>query len=176
MDLASGISSFIDGLVHFLEVSASDPLSFTIIFLIYTILAAIILPFPVEIGLFFSPETPVLVKVLVMGLGKMIGSILVFYIGLTVGEKLRAWSSRWGWFNYLVNWSERLVAKLHYVGLYIILSIPIFPDTIPLYLFSVFNEKGVFEMKWFAVVCFLSGMTRALIFLAIFYLLGIKLI
>jgi membrane protein DedA with SNARE-associated domain len=110
-----------------------------------------------------------------MGLGKAVGSVLVFYIGLTVGDKLRVFSSRWRWFNWLVNASEWLVAKLRYVGMYLILSIPIFPDTIPLYLFSVFNEKGVFQMKWFVVVCFLSGVTRAFIVFALFYLLGLKL-
>ena len=176
MDLASGITSFIDGLVHFLEVSASDPLSFTVIFLIYAILAAIILPIPVEIGLFFSPETPLLVKVLIMGLGKMIGAIIVYYIGLTVGDQLRMWSSRFRVFNWIVNKCEWLVNKFHYVGLYIILSTPLMTDTVPLYLFSVFNEKGVFTMKWFALVSFMGGMTRGLIVFAIFSLLGVKLI
>jgi hypothetical protein len=176
MDLASGITSFIDGLVHFLEVSASDPLTFSVIFLLYTILAAIILPFPVEIGLFFSPETPVLVKVLIMGLGKMIGAIIVYYIGLTVGDSLRMWSSRFRLFNWSVNTCEWLVNKFHYIGLYIILSTPLMTDTIPLYLFSVFNEKGVFTMKWFALVSFLGGTTRGLIVFAVFSLLGVKLV
>jgi membrane protein YqaA with SNARE-associated domain len=176
MDLFSGIPSFIDGLIHFLEVSASDPLSFSVIFFIYTLLAAIILPFPVEIGLFFSPATPVLVKVLIMGLGKMVGAILVYYIGLTVGERIRIWSSQWRFFNWIVNKCEWLVSKFHYVGLYIILSIPIMPDTVPLYLFSMFNEQGVLQMKWFALVSFLGGVTRGLIVFAFFSLLGVKLI
>src|SRR5512133_249098 len=113
MDLSSGITSFIDGLLHFLEVSASDPLTFSIIFFIYAVLAAIILPFPVEIGLFFSPATPVLVKLLIMGLGKMVGAILVYYIGLTVGERIRIWSSRWRFFNWIVDKCEWLVSKFH---------------------------------------------------------------
>jgi hypothetical protein len=165
----------ISGLWNFLVTSANDPLIYSFIFFIYSLLAAIILPIPVELGLFLSPGTPDLVKALIMGLGKAVGSVLVFYIGLTVGDKLRVFSSRWRWFNWLVNASEWLVAKLRYVGMYLILSIPIFPDTIPLYLFSVFNEKGVFQMKWFVVVCFLSGVTRAFIVFALFYLLGLKL-
>lgn len=176
MDLISGITSFVEGLVHFLEASASDPLTFSVIFLIYAILAAIVLPFPVEIGLFFSPATPVLVKILIMGLGKMIGSILVFYIGLTVGDRIRMWSSRFRLFNWFVNKCEWLVSKFHYFGLYIILSIPIMTDTVPLYLFSVFNEKGVLKMKWFALVSFLGGITRGAIVFAVFSLLGVKLI
>jgi len=176
MDLISGITSFIDGLIDFLEGTASDPLIFSIIFFIYAVLAAIILPIPVEIGLFFSPATPVLVKIFIMGLGKMVGSILVFHIGLTLGDKIKAWSSRWRFFNWIVVKCEWLVSKFHYLGLYIILSIPIMTDTVPLYLFSVFNEKGVLERKWFAVVSFLGGVTRGAIVFAVFYLLGIKLI
>jgi hypothetical protein len=176
MDLVSGITSFIDGLVHFLEMSASDPLSYSVIFLIYAVLAAIILPIPVEIGLFFSPETPVIVKILIMGLGKMIGAIVVYYVGLTVGDTIRVWSSRFRFFNWIFIKCEWLVSKFRYVGLYIILAIPLMTDTVPLYLFSVFNEKGVFTMKGFAVVSFLGGMTRGIIVFGVFALLGVKLV
>ena len=176
MDPFAGIASFLQELVHFLEVSASDPITFSIIFFIYAVLAAIILPLPVELGLFFSPATPLAVKILLMGLGKMVGSILVFYIGLRVGDPIKNWSSRFRLFNWLVNKCEWLVSKFHYLGLYLILSTPIMTDTIPLYLFSVFNEKGVLEIKWFALTSLLAGITRGLIVFMVFYLLGVKLV
>lgn len=176
MDLFSGIASFINELINFLEVSASDPLTFCIVFFIYTVLAALILPVPVEIGLFFSPLTPLPVKILIMGLGKMIGSILVFYVGIRIGDHIKTWSSRIRLFNWVVNKCEWLVSKFHYLGLYLILSTPIMTDTIPLYLFSVFNERGVLELKWFALTSFLAGITRGLIVFMIFYVLGVKLI
>jgi membrane protein DedA with SNARE-associated domain len=175
MDLVASLGSFITDLMTILETSANDPFIFSIIFFIYAVLTAIILPIPVEVGLFFSPATPDIVKIIIMGLGKMVGSILVFYIGVKVGDNVRRWSSQWGWFNWLVVKSEWLVAKLRYVGLYLILSIPIFPDTVPLYLFSVLNEKGVFKIQWFALVCLLAGMTRATIVYLVFWALGIKL-
>jgi hypothetical protein len=162
--------------MSFLEVSASDPIVFSIIFFIYTVLAALFLPLPVEIGLFFSPATPVAVKILIMGLGKMVGAILVFYIGLKVGDRIKLWSSRIPLFNWLVNKCEWLVSKFHYLGLYVILSTPLMTDTVPLYLFSVFNEKGVLEVRWFALTSLLAGITRGLIVLIIFTLLGVKLI
>jgi hypothetical protein len=70
MDITSALSLFVDGMLRFLEDSASNPLSYSLIFLIYTILAAVALPIPVELGLFFSQDTPVTVKVLVMGMAK----------------------------------------------------------------------------------------------------------
>lgn len=170
------IAALFDGLWHFLESSASDPLSYSIIFFVYSVLAAIVLPLPVELGLFLSPSTPFEVKALIMGAGKAVGSVLVFYIGIKVGDNVRRWSTRFRWFNTLVIWMERLVAKLRYIGLYIILSIPIMTDTVPLYLFAVFNERGVFRIEWFTLVCFLAGVTRAAIVYLVFLLLGIKLL
>ena len=89
MDAVAALSSYLDDMMHFLEASANDPLSFSVIFLIYTVLAAVFLPIPVEVGLFFSPATPVAVKIFVMGLGKMLGSMLVFSIGLKLGDEIK---------------------------------------------------------------------------------------
>lgn len=176
MDIASALSLFVDGMLHFLEDSASNPISYSFIFLTYTILAAIALPIPVEIGLFFSQETPVAIKVLVMGVGKMIGSILVFHIGIRLGEKIRSWRTDWKYFDRLVDCCEWLVLKFRYLGLYIILSIPIMTDTVPLYLFSLFNENGALKGRWFAVVSLLGGITRGLIVFSVFAILDVKLI
>lgn len=176
MDFSASLGSFVNDLINFLEASANDPVTFSIIFFIYSVLTAVILPIPVEIGLFLSPATPLAAKIFIIGLGKMVGAILVFYIGFRLGDNIRRWSSRWKWFNWLVVKSEWLVAKLHYLGLYIILSIPLMSDTVPLYLFSVLNEKGIFKMKWFAIVCFLAGMTRAVLVYLFFWALGIKFI
>jgi len=75
-----------------------------------------------------------------------------------------------------VEKSEWLVEKFGYIGLLIILSIPGMVDTIPLYIFSVFNREGkVLEMKWFAVVNFLGGVIRAAFIYLLFYCFGIDL-
>lgn len=176
MDLLASLSSFLGGLMHYLETSASDPLSFSIILLFYTILATVFLPIPVEIGLFFSPATPVAVKILVMGLGKMIGSMLVFSIGLKLGDRVRCWSTDWKWFGALVRGCEWMVKRFHYLGLYLILSLPLMTDTVPLYVFSMFNDQGVLNFKWFAVTSFLAGITRGSIVFMAFYAMGIRLV
>ena len=176
MDTAAALSSFLDDMMHFLEASANDPASFSVIFLIYTVLAAVFLPIPVEVGLFFSPATPVAVKIFVMGFGKMLGSMLVFSIGLKLGDEINDLSASWKWFSALVKGCEWMVNKFHYVGLYLILSIPLMTDTVPLYVFSVFNKTGVLSFKWFALVSLLAGITRGLIVFLVFGALGIKLV
>ncbi|MDW5563784.1 MAG: hypothetical protein SA339_11205 [Methanomassiliicoccus sp.] len=162
--------------MHLLEVSSNDPLSFSVIFFVYTILAAVFLPIPVEVGLFFSPATPVWIKIVLMGLGKMFGSILVFSIGLKVGDGVRAWSSKWNWFTSLVRGCEWMVRKFHYLGLYLILSIPLMTDTVPLYIFSVFNEQQVLGLRWFALTSLLAGISRGLIVFIAFEAMGIRLV
>ncbi len=176
MDTVAALSSFLDDMMHFLEASASDPVSFSVIFLTYTVLAAIFLPIPVEIGLFFSPATPAVVKVLVMGFGKMLGSMLVFSIGLKLGDGIKGWTASWKWFSALVRGCEWMVSKFHYVGLYLILSVPLMTDTVPLYVFSVFNKSGVLSFKWFALVSLLAGITRGVIVFLVFAALGIRLV
>jgi len=164
-------------LVDFLSQLSSDPVSYTIIFFIYCVLAAIILPFPVEIGLFFAPGVSIIIKALILGAGKATGSVVVFYIGERIESPVRRWSIRWHWFKWLVEKMEWLVAKLRYIGLYLILSIPLMSDSIPLYLFALFNKEGkTLNVRWFAVTNFLAGVTRALIVYTVFDLLGIKLI
>lgn len=175
MDIVQAISSFMNNMGALLTQTSSDPIAYSIVLFIYAILAAIVLPIPVEVGLLLSPSTPVLWLALVLGLGKMVGSILVFYLGLGVGDKISAWSARWKWFSWLVVKSEWVVDKLHYLGLYLILSIPMMSDTIPLYVYSMLNSKGIFKVKWFALVNFCAGFTRAMVLFALLSLFGIDL-
>jgi membrane protein YqaA with SNARE-associated domain len=176
VDIGQAIGSLLDGLMEFLKANTADPTVYLGILFLYSILTAIILPFPVELGLFLAPQVPFVLKALVLGLGKMVGSGLVFYIGLGVGDQIRKWSDRWAWFRWFVGACERIVARFHYVGLYFLLSIPLMSDTIPLYIFSVFNEKGVFKLRWFMLVNLLAGITRAGILLLLLELFGIDLL
>ncbi|MDH7508194.1 MAG: hypothetical protein QHH00_02195 [Methanomassiliicoccales archaeon] len=162
--------------MHFLNQYSTDPFTYGLIFFIYAVSAAIILPIPVEIGLILNPETPFLLKALILGAGKAIGSILVFFIGSKVEGRVRNWSQKWGWFRWFVEKSELLVEKLKYLGLYILLSIPGMVDTVPVYVFSVFNREGVvLELRYFVLANFLGGITRAIFLYALFYGFGINL-
>ena len=169
------ISSFLDGMMSFLAQTAADPIAYSVVLFFYAILAAIVLPIPVEVGLLLSPHTPVILLVVILGLGKMVGSILVFYLGLGIGDKIEAWTARWPGFGLLVTKSEWLVKKLNYLGLYIILSVPLMTDTVPLYIFSILNKNGVFSVQMFAFVNLCAGITRGSILLILLSLFGVNL-
>ncbi|MEM2943587.1 MAG: hypothetical protein QW083_00420 [Methanomassiliicoccales archaeon] len=163
-------------LMNFLNQHSADPLTYCLVFFLYAVLATIALPIPVEIGLIINPNTDFIIKALVLGAGKAVGSVLVFLIGTNIEWRIRNWSSKWGWFRWFVDKSEILVEKLGYIGLYLLLSIPGMVDTVPVYVFSVFNRQGeVLQLRYFVVANFAGGITRALVLYALFYGFGINL-
>lgn len=163
--------------------AASNPWTYILLFYIYCILAAVLLPIPVELGLiglaagnFHLFGLPVfqsfMILAVIMGLGKATGGQIVFTIGVKLEDDVRRWL-KWKWFQSLMEKSSWLVQKLGYVGLYIILSIPLMSDTVPLYLFSFLNRDGkLFENKWFFVTNILAGMTRAIVVGILFAAVG----
>lgn len=175
MEVGQAISSLLHGMTEFLVQTSADPVAYSIVLFIYAILAAVALPIPVEIGLLLSPSTPGLWLAFVLGLGKAVGSVLVFYLGLGAGNKVQSWSQRWRWFGWMVAKSEWIVDKLHYVGLFLILATPLMSDTIPLYIFSMLNSNGGLQVKWFALVNLCAGFTRAVILFTLLYMFGINL-
>jgi len=150
-------------LMNWLESLGNDPLAYLLIFFIFCVAAAIILPIPVELGLLFGVSVPYPIKAIVLGLGKGVGSVAVFEIGMKLEPKIRSWR-RWRWFRWLFDNCEKFVAKYNYYALYVILSIPLMLDTVPIYIFSLANKNGkALEVKWFAVTNFFAGVTRAAI-------------
>lgn len=176
MELPQTLTSIIDGMMSFLAHTAADPIAYSVVLFFYAIMAAVILPIPVEVGLLLSPHTPVIMLAAILGLGKMVGSVLVFYLGLGIGDKVEGWSAKWPGFGWLVAKSEWLVKKLNYLGLYLILSVPLMTDTVPLYIFSILNKNGVFTMQMFAFANLCAGITRASILLILLSLFGVDLI
>jgi hypothetical protein len=163
----------IQGLWDFLNSVQNDIFIYSVFLFLYSIAAAIILPIPVEAALFISPATPFILKALLLGAGKAVGSVAIFYIGFELEGPVRRWSDRFKFFKKFVDFCEWFVAKLGYVGLFILLSIPLMSDTVVLYVFSLFNKEGrVLQMKWFALVNLLAGITRAMIVYAIVIGLG----
>ena len=142
-------------------------------FFVYVILATVILPLPVELGLILSPGTPALWLALVLGLGRVVGGIVVLYAGHEIGGKTEKWFHRWKWSTRLLDSSERLISERGYLGLYIIMSIPFMLDSLPLYVFSVLDKGHRYKVRWFALTNFFAGFTRAAIFLALMYLFGV---
>lgn len=155
MDLGASLTSFI-------EQVQGDPLVYSVVFFIYIIAATLFLPIPVELLLFLSPATPFVLKALLLGVGKAVGSIIVFYIGMNVERPINILTRKWGFFRMVVNFSKWLVEKLGYLGLYLILSVPIMVDTVPVYLFSIFRkDRCDRDLKLFALTNLAAGITRA---------------
>ncbi len=150
----------------FLNANSADPATFLFLLFIYVVLAAIILPIPLEIAIALNPAVSIPVKALVVGLGKGVGAVGIFYIGATVDDSIQRWR-RWGWFDWLVRNSVKLVDKLGYLGLFILLVIPGMADTVPLYIFSLFNKGGeedekTMSVRGFFLVNLVAGILRTI--------------
>lgn len=165
MDITELMTSFLT--------NANDPFTYSVLLMVFTVLSVIFLPFPVETALFISSLSP-LYKAIIVGIGKAVGSAIVLRIGAGIGDIMNSRTMQLGIAKKVVNFCNYLVARFHYFGLYIILSIPFMVDTVPVYIFSIFNEEGFMEPGAFAVVNFLAGVNRVLIILLIFALFGIK--
>jgi membrane protein YqaA with SNARE-associated domain len=162
--------------VQFLQTLANNPVDYSIILFVYALLAALILPIPVELVLLIPTPIGILGTAIVLGLGKATGAMLVFYLGVKVEKSIRMWSSNFKWIGKFVDLLEKFVAKTQYIGLYILLSIPLMPDTITIYFFSLFNKDEIMKPSYFAVTNFCAGVNRAMIVYALASLAGITLV
>ncbi|QLH74755.1 MAG: hypothetical protein HPY73_04385 [Methanomassiliicoccales archaeon] len=163
--------------MDFLSQMEGDVILYPILLFLYAVAAAVFLPIPVEIVLFGGSNTPLVVKALALGAGKAVGSMIVFYIGYEIEAFVRKWSVKWKFFGLVVRFSEWFVSKLKYVGMYLLLSVPLMSDTAVLYVFSLFNKEGTtLEVRKFVIVNFFAGITRVVIVWAFFEWLGYKLV
>ncbi len=164
-------------LIGILLSAGSDPLTYSIIFFVYVVLAAVILPIPVELGLFNPHISPILL-IGILALGKGVGSFFVFNIGMKARERIKNFSTSNAFIKKIVEYSEWFVKKWGYYGLLIVLSTPLMIDSISLYLFSLLNpeQEGVgMEMNYFIIVNIIAGAIRGIITLTVFWYMGIKL-
>jgi len=167
------MADILQQLMEYLANNQADPATYLLIFFLFCIAAAIILPIPIEVALVVNPGIFFPIKALVMGLGKATGATAVYYIGARVeGSVLRF--SKWGWFKWLLDKSEAFVKRYGIVAMYIIMSIPGMVDTVPLYLFSIFNKRGTtIRLRDFVLANFLAGITRAFLIFTIVELFGL---
>jgi len=140
----------------------------------YAILVALILPTPIEIA-FLKPLidqswTLLVGTSLAIAAGKTVGAFLIFVFGLNVEGSVRKWSDRWRFAAWFVKKAEKFVGKTGYTGLYVLLSIPVMSDTIPIYVYSIFNEGGkALERNMFLIANFLAALNRVAIVGAVWY-------
>lgn len=132
----------------------------------YAIAAAVVLPIPVEFLLLPYPEIDSLAKALVLGLGKGTGAIAVFYIGRGVNRWLERWMERHPYWRRILKAMEWFVRETGWIGLMILLAIPLMSDTAVNYFYSLLNEQGKAVSRWqFVVANVVGGVARALVFL-----------
>ncbi|MFQ5885032.1 MAG: hypothetical protein ACE5IO_08020 [Thermoplasmata archaeon] len=159
-----------DWFTEILQAVQSQPYLFFLLLFIYSVLVAIILPIPIEIALVFAiGDIPFLVAVaLTIGIGKTVGAMGIFYLGLKVEDNIRRWSSKYRFIDKTVKALTKFVDKSGYWGFFILLSIPFMMDTVPIYIYSLFNEEGRL-MKWnyFLLANFAAGIVRSIVFLGL---------
>jgi len=156
-----------------------EPITYSIIFFIYVILTVLILPIPVEIGL-FNPYIHPAILIFILAIGKGIGSAIAFEIGSRVRSVIKKRSIGTPLTKKVVAWCERFVIKYGYYGLFVIMSIPLMLDSVTVYLFSLLNPKNegrtAMTRRWFVLINILAGATRGIIILVVAYFLSVRLI
>jgi len=166
------------GLVDWMMELVKDPVMYLTFVFIFALLAAIILPLPVEavlVGFIFYLTDPgstflglgiagafILIAV-VMGIGKALGAWVVFVIGIKAEKLVQKYMS-WGWFQRLMARVQRFCTKYGYFAMYLVMCIPLMTDTVPLYIFAILNKEGeVFERNWFVFTNLWAGISRTLL-------------
>jgi membrane protein YqaA with SNARE-associated domain len=164
-------------LIALLEEVFTNPVLFFPLLFIYSVLVAIILPIPIEIALiwpllkgdllFYAGAT------LTMAIGKSVGSWGIFFLGTKVEDNIRRWSERYEIARRFVDVMISFVRKTRYIGLLILLSIPLMMDTVPIYIYSLFNKEGeILHLKLFLAVNFIAAIIRSIIVAMVFVALG----
>jgi hypothetical protein len=151
--------------LDFLNGLYNNPLAFMLVVFVYAVLVAVILPIPIEIALIFpisDQRWGYLAGVAIaLAAGKTVGAALVFLLGLRVEGTIQKWSNRWRFARWFVAKAQRFVAKTRILGLYLILSTPLMPDTVTIYLYSLFYPEGnPLERNMFLIANFLAALNR----------------
>ncbi len=157
-----------------------NPYIFLPLVFLYAIAIAVILPIPIELSLvapIVNQEWGYLVGIaLALAAGKTAGAWLIFVFGVKVEDNIRWWSEKWRFAEWFVDKADLFVQKTGYLGLYFLLSIPLMSDTIPIYLYSLFNKEGKsLERNLFLGANFFAALNRVAI-LAGLFLIGVDLL
>jgi len=158
---------------------ADNPAAYAAFTFLYAIAVAIVLPIPIELALLpplLAARYGYLAAVTIaVAAGKTLGAWLVFRLGVNVEGNLRKWSERIPLTERVVEKLVAFVRRTGTAGLYIILSIPLMPDTVTLYLYSMFNAEGqAIGQRMYLIANFLAALNRVAL-LIILYLVGLNL-
>jgi len=112
---------------------------------LYEVGTAVVLPTPSEAPLLASNRIPLGWIFAFAVAGKIVGSYLIFFLGDRMKEtdRFRRWANRIRWIRAILAWSERFVNRYGVVAVFVLLSVPGFPDTVSLYLFALVSQRPV---------------------------------
>lgn len=156
-----------------------DPIVFLPLLFVYSILVAVVLPTPVEVALLPLLAEPALygLAALTVGAGKAAGSGVVFLLGIHADKVIEKASSRHRLTQRFTELCLRFVERTRYMGLFLLLMLPFMSDTVPVYVYSLFNHDGaVLSARYFVFTNFLAGVNRALLILIVLVALGVNLL
>jgi len=110
---------------------------------LYEFGAAVILPTPSGIPVLGYTWIPLGWIFLFAVAGKTVGSYLIFFLGDRVKETARfqRLAQRYRWIGLVMDWSERFVRRYGVFAVFVLLSIPGFPDTVALYFFALVGNR-----------------------------------
>lgn len=163
----------IQSFINALQAAYNDPFVYVLIVFAYAVAVAVVLPVPIEVALIFpllDGRWGYLAGItLALAAGKTFGAWLIFILGVKVEGTVRFWSKRFRIADIAVQKAEAFVRKTGYTGLYILLSIPLMSDTIPLYIYSIFNEEGqALRRDMYLIANFLAALNRVAILVVLF--------
>jgi len=174
------VADVFSDLINFLLGAYGNPYIFLPLVFVYAILIALILPIPIELSLVLpiaNQDWGYLAGItLALAAGKTVGAWLIFVLGVRVENTIRWWSEKWRFAKWFVEKADLFVQKTGYLGLYLLLSIPLMSDTIPIYLYSLFNKEGKsLERNLFLWANLFAAINRVAILVAL-YKIGVDLV
>jgi len=134
---------------------------------IYEVGAAVILPTPSEIPVLGYNYIPLGWIFLFAVLGKTVGSYLVFLGGARAKDtaRFKRFLARHAWAKRAFSASEAFVRRYGVIAVFILMSIPGFPDTASIYLFAIVGNRPVL----FSIASGLGTAVRMVIVLFAFH-------
>jgi len=120
-------------------------ISALILIFLYEVGAAVILPTPSELPIFGYSWIPIGWVFVFAVAGKFVGSYIVFFIGDRVKStpRFQRVAARVRWVGAVLRWSERFVRRYGVFAVFVLLSVPGFPDTVSLYLFALVGRRPI---------------------------------
>ena len=112
---------------------------------LYEVGTAVVLPTPSEVPVLGYTRIPIGWIFVFAISGKIVGSYLVFFFGdrLKGTARFQRLALRNRWVRAIMTWSERFVHRYGVFAVFVLLSVPGFPDTVSLYLFALVSKRPV---------------------------------